>query len=50
MTLEWKSVLTTIVEDTSTPKRVSASDQEYWEQSASKLRRLVSEPATPKKK
>jgi hypothetical protein len=48
MTLEWRSVLTTIGTDLSTPKRVSSSDQEYWTQSASKLRRLESEPVTPK--
>ena len=48
MTLEWHSVLTTIGTNLSTPKRVSSSDQEYWTQSASKLRRLESEPVTPK--
>ena len=48
MTLEWRSVLTTIGTNLSTPKRVSSSDQEYWTQSASKLRRLESEPVTPK--
>ena len=45
--LEWKSVLST-EEPTDTPKRVSSSEQEYWTQSASKLRRLMSEPASPK--
>ena len=47
LTLEWKSVLST-EEPTDTPKRVSSSEQEYWTQSASKLRRLMSEPASPK--
>ena len=47
LTLEWKSVLST-EELTDTPKRVSSSEQEYWTQSASKLRRLMSEPASPK--
>ena len=41
MTLEWKSVLTTISEEPTLPKRVSASGPDYWEQPAPKLRRLV---------
>ena len=48
MTLEWKSVLTTISAQHDTPKRVSSSEQEYWTQPATKLRRLASEPASPK--
>ena len=47
LTLEWKSVLST-GERTDMPKRVSSSEQEYWTQFASKLRRLMSEPASPK--
>ena len=49
MTLEWKSVLTNTSEDYATPKRVSSSQEEYWTQSGSKLRRLQSEPATPER-
>ena len=49
MTLEWKSVLTTISEEHSGPKRESSSAPEYWTQAVSKLRRLKSEPASPKR-
>ena len=49
MTLEWKSVLTTISEGPALPKLVSSSELEYWTQSPSKLRRLESEPASPKR-
>ena len=49
MTLEWKSVLTAISEDSSLPKRVSSAAPEYWAQPATKLRRLQSEPASPKR-
>ena len=44
---EWKSVLTSTSEDPALPKRVLSSELEYWTQSASKLRRLQSEPGTP---
>ena len=49
MTLEWKSVLATTGEQIDTPKRVSSSELEYWTQSASKLRRLMSALASPTK-
>ena len=39
---EWKSVL---IDQRS--EGVSATEPEYWEQRASKLRRLESEPVTP---
>jgi hypothetical protein len=40
---EWKSVL----DQESKPEGVSATQSEYWDQPASKLRRLLSEPASP---
>ena len=49
MTLEWKSVLTTISSEPTMTKRVSASELEYWTQTVSKLRRMESEPASPKR-
>ena len=45
MTLEWKSVLTTIGEDAASPKRLSSTELEYWTSPrVSKLRRMESEP------
>ena len=45
MSLEWKSVLTTIFAGT---QKRSSSDPPYWTpESAKKLRRLLSEPASP---
>jgi hypothetical protein len=45
MAAEWKSALG----QESSPEGVPASQSEYWEQPASKLRRLESEPRTPVK-
>ena len=48
MILELQSVLTTSSEKHSALKRESSSAPEYWTQPVSKLRRLQSEPASPK--
>lgn len=49
MNVEWKSVLISANENesSSSPKRVSSADSEYWTQSARKLARLASEPTWP---
>ena len=47
MTLEWESVLCPW--RNLEPKRVASTNAEYWELPAPKLRRLVSEPVSPKK-
>ena len=48
LAVEWKSVLGSKADDWDL-ELVSARKPEYWEQPASKLRRIESEPETPKK-
>ena len=45
LAVEWQSVLGEVQQ----PGGVSATQSEYWDQPASKLRRLDSEPTTPTK-